>query len=41
MKFNEVFRSQKRKLKIILNEGQVRRLTNSLITDSLSKVKSR
>ena len=40
MKFNEVFRSQKRKLKIILNEGQVKRLTSKLITNSKTKNKS-
>lgn len=41
MKFKDMIRSQKRKLKIILNEGQLRRLTNKLITDSQTKVKSR
>lgn len=40
MKFNEVFRSQKRKLKIILNEGQVKRLISKLITNSKTKNKS-
>jgi hypothetical protein len=41
MKFKNTVRTQKSKLKIILNEGQVRRLTNKLIIDSQSKVKSR
>ncbi len=40
MKFNEVFRSQKIKLKIILNEGQVKRLTSILIINSKTKDKS-
>ena len=31
----------KRRFKIILNEGQAKRLTNKLITDSQTKVKSR
>ncbi len=41
MKFKNTVRTQKSKLKIILNEGQVRRLTNKLIIDSQSKVKLR
>ncbi len=40
MKIKDILQS-KRIFKIILNEGQVRRLTNKLITDSQTKVKSR
>ena len=40
MKFKDMVRPQKKKIKIILNESQVRRLTNTLITDSQIKVKS-
>jgi hypothetical protein len=41
MKFKNTVRTQKSKLRIILNEGQIRRLTNKLITDSYAKIKSR
>jgi len=40
MKINDILQS-KRRFKIILNEGQAKRLTNKLITDSQTKVKSR
>ena len=40
MKIKDILQS-KRGIKIILNEGQVRSLTNKLITDSQTKVKSR
>ena len=40
MKIKDILQS-KRRFKIILNEGQVRSLTNKLITDSQTKVKSR
>jgi hypothetical protein len=37
MKKNVILHSKKR-FKIILNEGQVKRLTNKLITDSQTKI---
>jgi|JI6StandDraft_1071083.scaffolds.fasta_scaffold02170_13 hypothetical protein len=40
MRIKNIIQS-KRRYKIILNEGQVRRLSNKLITDSQTKVKSR
>jgi hypothetical protein len=40
MKKNKILHSKKR-FKIILNEGQVKRLSNKLITETQIKVKSR